>query len=732
MSRYPFESEFLYGLHDPGGEPLMREAGCPGWVVISEQVGANPDDQGGSDQNYGALTSAGYGIIVRLNHGYYNSGTLPVSSQYANFAQRCANFVTHLPDVHLWIIGNEMNLAAERPGVQIDTARSAIPRGMAPSPHELRDLLSVFAPHPRGESAITNPGETITPELYVSCYRQCRTAIHKLPDHENDLVLVGAVAPWNDNTGDWIQYFQHMLTQLGPDGCDGITIHTYTHGATPDLITDDSKMGAPYQQYHFNFRAYKDFMQTIPDNMRALPVYITETDQNDVWQDNPTDWLQRAYGEIDWWNQQAGNQQIRALVLYRWQPFDRWGMQDHSGIHDAFRAAMQSAYRWHADAVAQPTAPAPFAKPVVAAASHFSVNQQVYAATVVNVRKSAGYVDKPSDDVIGQIAFGTAVTITGASVQQDGLTWWPLQAMLNNGVGIDGWAAEALPDTLLLSADAPPPQAAPRAATRGLVKTYSAGDVVAIVTPDPVNIRHSPGYTDKGPEDILTTVAGGTTLTIGDGPTVVDDLYWWQVSGATSDNQSITGYVAEASPNGVRLITPASLSQIITVQRPFQGDFPVTRWWGEDPAFYSQFTYDGVPLKGHNGIDFGTPINTPLVAADAGQVKKVDFEAEGFGHHILLEHSWGESLYAHLEQVHVEIDQQVQAGEVIGLSGNSGASTGPHLHFGLRLDPYRRIDGWGGFADPQPFMNAADLIGSRSTQGAPTPMAPEVPGRPRP
>jgi murein DD-endopeptidase MepM/ murein hydrolase activator NlpD len=214
---------------------------------------------------------------------------------------------------------------------------------------------------------------------------------------------------------------------------------------------------------------------------------------------------------------------------------------------------------------------------------------------------------------------------------------------------------------------------------------------------------------------------------------VVDDLYWWQVNGVIAAGEAHSGYIAEAGPDGERLITPASLSQLVTIQRPFQGDFPVTQWWGENQAFYSQFTYDFVPLKGHNGIDFGTPVNTTLVAIDAGRVKKVDFEPDGFGHHILLEHSWGESLYAHLEQVHVQIDQPVQGGEVIGLSGNSGAaSTGPHLHFGLRLDPYRRIDGWGGFADPQPFMNPTDLIISRSVQDTVAPMAPELPGRPRP
>jgi tetratricopeptide (TPR) repeat protein len=77
----------------------------------------------------------------------------------------------------------------------------------------------------------------------------------------------------------------------------------------------------------------------------------------------------------------------------------------------------------------------------------------------------------------------------------------------------------------------------------------------------------------------------------------------------------------------------------------------------------------------------------------------------GFGNFILLEHSWGESLYAQLDSTNVQPGQTVQVGSVIGSSGNSGFSNGPHLHFSIRLTPYQRDDGWGGFSDPAPYLS---------------------------
>jgi hypothetical protein len=91
-----------------------------------------------------------------------------------------------------------------------------------------------------------------------------------------------------------------------------MTVHTYTHGTDPNLINDAGKMNPPFQNRHYHFFAYRDFMNAVPANMRALPLYITETDQDEAWLDQNTGWVKRAYAEINWWNTQGNNQQIHA------------------------------------------------------------------------------------------------------------------------------------------------------------------------------------------------------------------------------------------------------------------------------------------------------------------------------------------------------------------------------------------------------------------------------------
>lgn len=88
----------------------------------------------------------------------------------------------------------------------------------------------------------------------------------------------------------------------------------------------------------------------------------------------------------------------------------------------------------------------------------------------------------------------------------------------------------------------------------------------------------------------------------------------------------------------------------------------------------------------HNGVDFGTPIGTPVKSAASGTVigaGDTDLTCRGasFGRWILVRHNNGlASIYAHLSVISVKEGQTVGAGEVIGYSGNTGYSTGPHLH----------------------------------------------------
>jgi len=388
-----------------------------------------------------------------------------------------------------------------------------------------------------------------------------------------------------------------------------------------------------------------------------------------------------------------------------------------------------------------PAAPAPTPTPTPptptqpAIQGKFRKGQPVYMANYVNMRKSAGYVGKGPDDVVIDILINTAGTILGGPQLADGLTWWELRSTGSNNATVSGWVAESDPNGLALIAAGAPVSTAPPVATpvpsTAQIKTYSRGDMVVNITDDLVNLRNSPGYQNKPASDVVAEAPSRTALMVQDGPRDADGLVWWKVSGAVPGKGRVEGWLAEVAPNGMRLMAPAQFSRIINVAKPFVGNFAMSQAWGSNPQFYAQFTYDGVALKGHNGLDFATPTNTALVAVDSGDVLKVDFEAGGFGHHVLIRHRWGESLYAHMNRVTVQVGQVVNRGDRIGESGNTGAGTGPHLHFGIRVSPYRRTDGWGGFTDPQSFMDPNDIIRSRDVE-KPVPMAPELPGRSRP
>jgi len=86
------------------------------------------------------------------------------------------------------------------------------------------------------------------------------------------------------------------------------------------------------------------------------------------------------------------------------------------------------------------------------------------------------------------------------------------------------------------------------------------------------------------------------------------------------------------------------------------------------------------------GIDISMVVNTPIAAASAGQVTFVGGNpCCSYGYHVIIEHPDGlETLYAHLSQIYVSSGQWVGSGEIIGGSGNTGYSTGPHLHFEIR------------------------------------------------
>jgi len=104
-------------------------------------------------------------------------------------------------------------------------------------------------------------------------------------------------------------------------------------------------------------------------------------------------------------------------------------------------------------------------------------------------------------------------------------------------------------------------------------------------------------------------------------------------------------------------------------------------------------------LRLHAGIDFGAPVGSPVRAAADGRVEIAGF-VPGFGEHVRIQHDGFETSYSHLSEIPAAIHPgvEVKQGDIIALSGNTGLSTGPHLHFEYYLN--RRA------VDPLPYLGA--------------------------
>ena len=148
--------------------------------------------------------------------------------------------------------------------------------------------------------------------------------------------------------------------------------------------------------------------------------------------------------------------------------------------------------------------------------------------------------------------------------------------------------------------------------------------------------------------------------------------------------QGLNGTIATSAGHSktYRFIWPEPGSQMV------QGFGPTTLWF--EPA------YQGYPHF-HTGLDTVLPVGSPVLAADDGVVLLVGSGTTGYGNYVVLEHNGGlQTLYGHLDKALVKVGDQVVQGQPIGLEGSTGNSTGPHLHFELRID--------GKPVDPAPYL----------------------------
>lgn len=135
--------------------------------------------------------------------------------------------------------------------------------------------------------------------------------------------------------------------------------------------------------------------------------------------------------------------------------------------------------------------------------------------------------------------------------------------------------------------------------------------------------------------------------------------------------------------------------------RPDLGKYPITQYFN-DARYRSSYYRFG--MNGHNGWDIGTPSGTPIVAPHNGKVLEVGFDSSGYGNYVKIDNGVEGSVLAHLSSIGVSVGQHVSEGQQIGQSGNTGNSTGPHLHWGYYRNPRDRSNGFAGFIDQSPYL----------------------------
>jgi murein DD-endopeptidase MepM/ murein hydrolase activator NlpD len=272
-----------------------------------------------------------------------------------------------------------------------------------------------------------------------------------------------------------------------------------------------------------------------------------------------------------------------------------------------------------------------------------------------------------------------------------GTRWWPVSAD-----GVEGWIAG-----FYLGAGAG--NTATAEASAAPVSPFGPGSYVAANTPNGQGLLIRAEAAPAAP--ILGDMPDGTVLPVMDGPFAGEATVngWFLVTYG-----DVTGYIdgdllvtaAPPAPDpapsplladaSVTVLTPA-VSQPATSGPTGTFTYPVvgrlTQSYGCSPFAFEPFDA-AIGCNFHNGIDLAAAAYTPLVASDGGIVTASGFCDCGLGFYVAIDHGNGfETLYGHMaEQPPVTVGQRVNQGEVIGPLGSTGASTGPHVHFMIRLN----------------------------------------------
>jgi hypothetical protein len=197
-------------------------------------------------------------------------------------------------------------------------------------------------------------------------------------------------------------------------------------------------------------------------------------------------------------------------------------------------------------------------------------------------------------------------------------------------------------------------------------------------------------YFDVKPEDIVNFPSNNlSTNTVGDfaAPNIKAGT-WLVIPGGHREFVTWSApSITRKDPAVAKVLGPGSCGVV--------GDGPVgigTFIWPTDQHYLSGFDYS--PETNHYGVDLAGHLGVAIYASDNGVVVYAGWNNWGYGNMVVIDHGGGwQSLYAHLSALNVVCGSAVYQGTVIGAMGSTGNSSGPHLHFELRLGS-TRVNPW--------------------------------------
>lgn len=511
-------------------------------------------------------------------------------------------------------------------------------------------------------------GRMISPGEYARCFVLVREAIRRVQPHAQ--VIPAPVAPYNAEAGDWLDYGLMCLTAIGRGGFDGFALHSYIQHADPALVNSEATMDPPFQDRRFQFNAYRDTLARVPAWARNLPVYLTEANPLDGWQARGI--MPAMLANVQEWNNRADTQKIHAVVFYRYPDYDKWGMASRPDVQAEFQAAA-------------PRYPAPTAQ--IAQPDPEKTTLNLPAVPVGNP------TPVPDRDIDPRLT-DRGVAIQAVDVRP-GQTYWRVV----RGEWLDESQAGGRHHIYIDALD----EQGQRVPGAEFVINWPNGSAIIRTEAKPgepwaANYPMSPSRNE------FSVLPGGELGDMVSGIGMGADT----PGGFNAGIHTSTGLVfqrvrapqvaqAPSDPPKPAPVAPVVPTLVHPVQDPDHRR--ITQPFGVNPQRYARFNLDG-----HNGVDFATPNGTAICAVAAGVPVEVGNDPHGYGLYVKLRHGWGETLYAHLSQQLCEVGKPLLAGETLGLSGNTGNSTGPHLHFGLRINPYTRGRPFDGYRDPLPYL----------------------------